>query len=246
MELLKLLIADDCDEFRQSLAQIAGKDYQVRDCRNGIQALELLQSFRPEILVTDLMLSGLDGLTLLQKAAELGIRPKRLVIASHFSPYVQNALERMNVDYLMRKPCDLQAVLSRIADLAVDAVPQPPVAYDPEDQIASILLRLGMGPHLDGFRFLLTAAPLYSHDTHQAITKELYVTVGERHGKTAKQVERSIRSAIHKTWDLRDDRVWATYFTPSPNGQVPRPSNGFFLGRLALILKAQQEQERVG
>ena len=68
MELLKLLIADECDEFRQALAETLGKTYLVRTCRSGTQALELLQSFRPEVLVTDLMLSHLDGLTVLQQA----------------------------------------------------------------------------------------------------------------------------------------------------------------------------------
>ena len=246
MELLKLLIADECDEFRQGLADIAGKTYLVRACRSGTQALELLQSFHPEIFVMDLMLSGLDGLTLLQQATDAGIRPKILVTASHFSPYVQSALERIGVDYLMRKPCSIQAVVSRVSDLAAEAVPQTPVYYDPEDQIAAILLRLGMRPHLDGFRFLLTAIPLFSHDTHQAITKELYVAVGECHGKNAKQVERSIRSAIDGAWKSRSDKVWAAYFNPTPDGQIPRPSNGFFMGRLALVLKAQQEQARIG
>ena len=122
MELLKLLIADECDEFRQGLADIAGKTYLVRACRSGTQAFELLQSFHPEIFVMDLMLSGLDGLTLLQQATDAGIRPKILVTASHFSPYVQSALERIGVDYLMRKPCSIQAVVSRVSDLAAEAV----------------------------------------------------------------------------------------------------------------------------
>lgn len=246
MELLKLLIADECDEFRHALADMLGKSYLVQTCRSGSQALELLQSFHPEILVMDLMLSGLDGLTLLQQAAESGIRPTVLVIASHFSPYVQSALERLGVDYLIRKPCSLQAVLSRVTDLAADTTPQAPACYDPEDQIAAILLRLGMRPHLDGFRFLLTAIPLFSHDINQGITKELYVAVGECHGKNARQVERSIRSAIDGAWKTRTDNVWAAYFNPTPDGQIPRPSNGFFMGRLALVLKAQQEQARIG
>lgn len=246
MELLKLLIADECDEFRQALADTLGKSYLVRTCRSGTQALELLQSFRPEILVTDLMLSGLDGLTMLQQATEAGIRPKMLVTGCHFSPYVQAVLERLAVDYVMRKPCSLQALACRVDDLAAEALPHPPVCYDPEDQVTAILLQLGMPPHLDGFRFLLTAVPLYCHDTHQAITKELYASVAERHGKNAKQVERSIRSAINTAWKNGNQKAWAAYFTPAPDGQIIRPSNGRFIGRLACSLKAQQEKVRIG
>ena len=245
MELLKLLIADECDEFRQTLADTLGKSYLVKSCRSGSQALELLQSYRPDILVMDIMLSGLDGLTLLQQASEIGIRPTVLVIASHFSPYVQSALERLGVEYLMRKPCSLQAVVSRVADLAADTAPQAPVYQDPEDQIAAILLRLGMRPHLDGFRFLLTAIPLFSHDTNQAITKELYVTVAECHGKNARQVERSIRSAIDKAWRERDDGIWRQYFHCAPDGTVLRPSNGTFIARVNLVISALLQERHI-
>lgn len=245
MDFPKLLIADDGDEFRQALAEGLSKSYIVRTCRSGSQALELLRSFRPDILVTDLMLSELDGLTMLQLAAEAGIQPKVLVASSHFSAYVQAALERMQVAYTMRKPCSVQAVVCRVADFAAELVPLPPTSYDPEDLISNVLLHLGLGAHLDGFRYLLTAIPLYSHDRNQAITKELYVAVAEVHNKDPRQVERSIRSAIDSAWKRRTDKIWAEYFTPGPDGTVPRPSNGRFIGQLTHLLIAKTGSQRV-
>lgn len=245
MDFPKLLIADEGDEFRQALADALSKSYIVRTCRSGNQALELLRSFRPDILVTDLMLSELDGLTMLQLAAEAGIRPKILVAASHFSLYVQAALERLQVDYTMRKPCSVQAVVCRVADFAAELISLPPTSYDPEDLVTNVLLHLGLGAHLDGFRYLLTAIPLYSHDRNQAITKELYVAVGEAHNKDPRQVERSIRSAIDGAWKRRADKMWAEYFTPGPDGTVPRPSNGRFIGQLALLLMSKTGNQRV-
>ncbi len=244
MDFPKLLIADEADEYRQALEETLGKQYIVRTCRSGSQALELLRSFRPDILVTDLMLPELDGLTLLQMAAEIGIRPKILVTAYHFSPYMQAMLERLQVDYTMRKPCSLQAVACRLADFAAELTVRPLSSYDPEDLIANVLLRLGMRANLDGFRYLLTAVPLYSHDRNQAITKELYTAVAEAHSKESRQVERSIRSAIHRTWNLHNGPVWAEYFIPGPDGTVPRPSNGEFIGRLALLLIEQANQSK--
>ncbi len=239
MELLKLLIADECDEFRQTLADALGKSYIIRTCRSGDQALELLHSFRPDILVTDLMLSGLDGLTLLQLAKDGGIQPTVLVASSHYNAYIQATLERLGVAYMMRKPCSAQAIMCRVADFAAELAPLPPTYHDPEDLIANVLLHLGLGAHLDGFRYLLSAIPLYSHDTNQGITKELYVAVAELHGKESRQVERSIRSAIDGAWKKRTDKIWAQYFTPGPDGSVPRQSNGRFIGRLARLLIEQ-------
>lgn len=245
MDFPKLLIADDGDEFRQALTEALSKSYVVRSCRSGNQALEMMRSFRPDILVTDLMLSELDGLTMLQLATEAGIRPKTLVTASHFSPYIQATLERLQVDYTMRKPCSIQAVVCRVADFAAELVTLPPTSYDPEDLVTNVLLRLGMGAHLDGFRYLVTAIPLYSHDRNQAITKELYVAVAEVHNKDPRQVERSIRSAIDGAWKRRTDKIWAEYFTPGPDGSVPRPSNGRFIGQLTLLLVAKTGNQSV-
>lgn len=245
MDYPKLLIADESDEFRQALAESLNKHYIVRTCRSGSQALELLRSFHPDILVTDLMLPDLDGLTLLQMAADAGIRPKILVTSSHFSPYIQAALERLQVDYTMRKPCSMQAIACRLADFAAELTVQPLTNYDPEDLITNVLLHLGLGAHLDGFRYLLTAIPLYSHDRNQAITKELYVTVGETHNKDPRQVERSIRSAIDSAWKRRTDKIWAQYFAPGPDGSVPRPSNGRFIGQLTLLLMSKTGSQRV-
>ena len=244
MDLPKLLIADDGEEFRQALAQALSQSYIVRTCRSGKQALELMHSFRPDILVADLMLAELDGLTLLQMAADAGIHPKILIAAYHCSPYIQAALERFQVEYIMRKPCSVQAVVCRLADFAAELAPLPPSNLDPEDLVTNALLHMGFGAHLDGFRYLLTAIPLYSHDPHQAITKELYTAIGATHNKDSRQVERSIRSAIDNAWKRRSDQVWAQYFPPGPDGSVPRPSNGRFIGQLAHLLMSKTGQQQ--
>ena len=233
MEFPKLLIADSNDEFRESLAQILGKGYCVRSCRSGAQALELLRSFHPDILVMDLMLTELDGLTLLQMAIQAGIRPRVLVTANYFSPYVRSVLARLEVDYCMQKPCSLQAVSCRIADFAAETAPVAAAEISEDDLVASMLLQLGFGAHLDGFRYLCKAIPLFRADTGQAITKELYVAVGEIYNKDARQVERSIRSAIENAFKRRSDAQWAQYFTPGPGGVVPKLSNGKFIAHLS-------------
>lgn len=239
MGLPKLLIADSNDEFRDTLAQALRKSCTVRACRSGAQALELLRGDRPDILILDLMLAELDGLTLLQLAIEAGIRPRILVTANYFSPYVRSVLNRMEVDYCMQKPCSIQAIVCRIADFVAETAPAAPAEADENDLVAAMLLQLGVGAHLDGFRYLCKAIPLFRMDTGQAITKELYVTVGDIYNKDPRQVERSIRSAIESAWRRRSDAQWAQYFTPGPGGCVPKLSNGKFIAHLAQRLNAR-------
>lgn len=244
MEQTKLLIADNGEEFRQSLAAALGSGYQVRTCSDGMEALDLLQSFQPDILVMELMLPQLDGLTLLQQANQGGFRPKTLVVSRYFSPYVTAALARLQADYCMTKPCSIQALVCRIADFAAEAAPAASTTSAPEDWVTNALLQLGIGAHLDGFQYLACAIPLFIRDTNQAITKELYVSVATAFGKESRQVERSIRSAIEGAWKRRSDRVWSAYFTPGPDGTVPKLSNGRFIAHMAQLLAQELAAQR--
>ena len=55
MDALKLLIADDNEDFRQALADALQGAYYVRTCRTGREALTLLHSYRPDVLVLNLL-----------------------------------------------------------------------------------------------------------------------------------------------------------------------------------------------
>ena len=101
--------------------------------------------------------------------------------------------------------------------------------------IGQVLLHMGFAPKLGGYSYLIDAIPLYAKDSSQAITKELYVAVGQLHGKAGPLVERAIRNAIDKAWQMGDPAVWQKYFPCGPGGTVPRPSNGSFITRMAQL-----------
>lgn len=238
MDMPKLLIADFNDEYRQILFEKLSQHYHIKTCRDGLQALELMRSFRPELLILDLMLPQLDGISLLHRAQKEGIQPVALVFCPYPSDYVTNSLCNLGVSYYMSKPCDLQAVTDRLADLASQLQPEPVPQANLTTAVSGLLLSLNMQARWDGFRFLNHGVPLFMNDPGQSMTKELYVTIGKAFGKDARQVERSIRSAIDKSWQNRDDRVWRQYFAIH-GGTIPRPSNNEFFARMANALTEQ-------
>ena len=238
MDMPKLLIADSNEEFRQFLFETLSADYCVKTCRDGKQALELLRSFRPSLLVLDLVLPELDGISLLQRAMEEGMEPAVLVATTYQNPYVMSWLSRLETCYVVAKPCDLQAIADRIGDFAAALRPDRIPAVDLHNAISNLLLTMGFPTHLDGFLFLHSGIPLYMRDPGQAMTKELYVSIGAPHQKTSAQVERSIRSAIKTAWETGDPKLWHRYFG-APDGSVPRPSNNVFISRIATALREQ-------
>lgn len=241
MKTRKLLIVDGREDFCQNLADMVGETYTVRICRDGKEALGVLKSFRPEVLVMDIMLPGLDGVSLLQHMTRSGLHPVVLVLATYFSRYTVDALGRLGVAYLIRKPCDLRATAARILDLEPKWGMGLP-AREPASEVAGMLLELGIPTKLDGFQYLCQAIPRLAEDPGQSLTKELYPAVGRLCHRQGQNVERSIRSAIGAAWENRDDRVWRRYFPTDHHGQIPRPTNAAFLSRLAGYLSASGEQ----
>ena len=101
MEIQKILIADGTEEFPMALAERLRGEYHIRITTEGNQTLEVLRSYQPDVLVLDLMLPRMDGISLLQAVEELGQKPMVLAMTRFVSPYVMEALDRFGVGYLM-------------------------------------------------------------------------------------------------------------------------------------------------
>ena len=243
LKLLKLLIAEGTEDFRMALADMLRDSYTLRTCDDGITALELIHEFQPDLLVLDMMLPGLDGITLLQRCAAVERNPIVLATTRFYNDYVLNAAQELGVAYIMVKPCDVWATVARLQDLSRRSNFPVTAAPDPRAYVSDLLLALGIPTKLKGYGYLREAILLMAEDPTQSITKVLYPGVAAIYKKEnlridAKHVERSIRSAIENAWDRRDEALWRMYFGTDGTG---RPSNGTFITRLAESLRREME-----
>jgi DNA-binding NtrC family response regulator len=113
----KILVVDDEPAEREGLARLVGQwGYEVETASSGEEALNLVETQHPAVVVTDLVLPEMDGLTLLQKLKETGRPPIVLLVTGHGT--VETAVEAMRhgaFDYLT-KPVDttrLQVLLEK-------------------------------------------------------------------------------------------------------------------------------------
>lgn len=240
----KILIVDASEEFRFALTDELQQEHTVRSCGNGLEALALLRSFRPDFLVTDLTLAGLDGLSLLQTANREGICPPTVVTGTYFSQCAANALEGLNVVYMVLKPCRIDALASRIDEMLCRSSIPLLLVPSPHSTVTTVLLELGIPTSRKGFRYCREAILLLSKDPSVQITKEIYPVVGKLYGAEAESVEKNIRDVIAAAWQQRDDALWRRYFPMAPNGQIPRPSNAVFLTRLTEVLSTSRRMAR--
>ena len=243
MERRRILIADGSEAFRTTLAEELSGIFLVRNCGNGRQTLELILEFCPDVLVLDMMIPGLDGISLLQSALSGGMRAQVLATTRYISDYVAESLGELGVGYLMVKPCDIGATVERIKDLAQKpARPVQPV-QNHLSNASAILFALGVPTKLRGHACLREAILCMVKNPGQSITKELYPEVAALCNGTASQVERSIRSAISAAWNNRDELLWRQYFGADREGHMTKPTNADFITRVADLLRVSEKEK---
>jgi DNA-binding NarL/FixJ family response regulator len=84
-ELIRIVIADDHPIFRDGLRKllVLEEDFRVvAEARDGKEVLEVLDEFQPDILLLDLKMPGLDGLTALQKLQNARTKTKVIVLTA--------------------------------------------------------------------------------------------------------------------------------------------------------------------
>ena len=237
----KLLIADSSQDMSALLADLFRGSCQVRTCHSGETARQLLDEFRPDVMILVLMLLDYDGLSLLQWAREQDVMPQVLATTRFCSDYVVEMAQNLGVRYLRRKPCSVSALSARVSDLLSRGSERENPEREPDAGVKAQLMALGIPGKLRGCTYLRHAVPLYARDPLQSVTKVLYPEVARICGCAPSHVERSIRSAIDAGWRRRDDNIWKRYFRTDERGGVPRPTNGEMIARLAQMLEKSPE-----
>src|SRR5262245_61833068 len=109
-------VVDDEGELMEPLCEgLCGYGYEARGAASGAAGLATLEGRRCDLLLSDLMMPGMDGLELLRKA--LAVDPQLVAIIMTGHGTVQTAVEAMKLgafDYVL-KPFKLQTMLPVIA-----------------------------------------------------------------------------------------------------------------------------------
>lgn len=238
--MLKLLIADESEEFCNALADMLSAEYEIVTCGRGTDAIRCICAFDPDLLVLDLALPGLEGISVLQQAAEYGSVPKVLATTWYVTDYIQMLLTNLNVKYLVRKPCDLGAMVLRLREM-VEMAELEDGKGDRFLLISNVLLKLGFSAKLDGYSYLCSAIGLAMDFVNPRVTKDIYPALAKEFHVSCQQVERAVSRAIEKAYRTGNMRIWGRYFAQDAMGKIPCPTNGEFIFALANRLRIRED-----
>ena len=239
----KILLADNSEEFRLLLRRTledTGEFQVVGDTGDGDEAWELIQKTKPDVVVMDMILPGLDGMSLLQRVPK---EIKCIVLSAFCSQNMVQELTRMGAWYFIPKPAHMDSLLDRIRQATHDSsVLSLPTL---EAEVTAILHEVGVPAHIKGYQYVREAIIIVvqNMDAINAVTKVLYPEVAKRVNTTPSRVERAIRHAIEVAWDRGDLETLQGYFGYTVNSAKGKPTNSEFIAMIADRIRLHRKNQ---
>ena len=108
-----VLIADDHDDTREMLAALLGAAYHVVQAANGLQAIEIARRDNPSVILMDIAMPVMDGLTA-SKFLRANPALQWIPIIAHTAQPSLLAAEQLLFFAVLQKPIDYQKLLRLI------------------------------------------------------------------------------------------------------------------------------------
>jgi signal transduction histidine kinase len=116
-----VLVIDDEPDMRRYLGSILEDQYQVLKARDGVEGLELARRARPELVLVDLMMPGMNGwevCSALKREAGEGA-PKVVIVTARTDEMAKIAALKQGADDFLSKPFSTLEVRTRLMNLAL-------------------------------------------------------------------------------------------------------------------------------
>jgi two-component system response regulator NreC len=224
MPKLRLLLVDDHAVLRQGLRRLLDSEPDmevVAESADGNEVAALVALHRPDIVVLDLAMDGLDGLSTLRRLRDLGIACKVLVLTVHRDRgCLREVLEAGAMGYLVK-----QADADEVID-AIRRVGEGQVVVDARVsmELASLIAGAPRRHEVDAPELTDREVATLRHIAEGYSNKE----IGAALGVSVKSVETFKARAMRKLGlgsrvdvvRLARERRWV------PLGESPRPSSG--------------------
>ena len=251
-EKMRILLADDDTEFcaRMSAVLDSADDFElVGIAENGEKALSAVNELRPDVLIIELMLPVMDGMSVLSRLHEQdGPHPAVMVFSAFASPQIGAECAALGVDLFLRKPMEPQAVCERLRLWRTGQLRavKAEESMALELRVTEVIHQVGVPAHIKGYQFLRDAILLAvsDHDYINAVTKRLYPEIAKRNATTASRVERAIRHAIEVAWDRGDVDTLNSYFGYTIHNLRGKPTNSEFIAMISDKIRLDKKQRR--
>ena len=243
---ISVLLADANEEYRALLQKRLEETEEytvVGSSGDGNETLDILKTETPQVLILDLVLPGLDGISILHRLNELNLHPYVFVLSSFCSERIAAECAELGAAFFFAKPCESEAVLRHIRQLIQGDRSQLSESEILKNSVTAMMHEIGVPAHIKGYQYVREAIVIAVQDMEviNAVTKVLYPEVAKRYGTTPSRVERAIRHAIEVAWDRGDLETLQRYFGYTVSLSKGKPTNSEFIAMLADRIQLQRK-----
>ena len=253
MKNVNIVILDSSEEFANELKNYFEQSDLFNVCGmsgNGNVGISLINQFKPDVVVLNLVLSGTDGFGVMDYIKQNKLSCSEIVVSNFGDDKIINNAIARGAKYYFVKPVSAENVAQRINDVLNERAPTYNVSAEVRDKrraasldekISNIFISIGIPPHIKGYQYLREGIKMAIENPAiiNSVTKELYPEIGKKFNTTASKVERAIRHAIEVAWNRgRVDAINAIFGVRVYIGSE-RPTNSEFIALVAdkLILE---------
>ncbi len=217
----------------------------VNTFENGKEGLEYILNNQDsyDMLVMDILMPEVDGITILETMKEKNIKKKIIILSSYKNETTIRMLNKFDVDYYMIKPLDEKVLEKRIMEVINPEEESETKDSKVEIEISKLLHSLGIPSHIRGYQYIRESVyMMYENpDMIGGITKSIYPEIAIRFDTTASRVERAIRHAIEVSWSRGDYELMEELFGHSVDYDRSKPTNSEFIATLADNLRLKKQ-----
>ena len=255
---LNIAIADDNPQTLNLLSTIleGEKGVHVVGKEDNVEAAyHMILETKPDIVLMDVIMPGLDGITVMEKIRnneDFRKPPSFIIVTAAGSENITEDAFSQGANYYIMKPFTKEVILDKVRRLGGKKNPgnktlpgvrkvQPYVDKEEymeqnlENDVTQMLHEIGIPAHIKGYQYLRDAISISVTDQEMmtSVTKVLYPTIAKSHQTTPSRVERAIRHAIEVAWSRgKMDTIDEIFGYTVSNGKG-KPTNSEFIALIS-------------
>ncbi len=114
---IKILVVDDEDDILEFISyNLINEGYEVKLASNGVEAIEIAKKFLPDLIILDVMMPDMDGITTCHKIKSIEALSETIItfLSARSEDYTQIAGLDSGADDYITKPIRPRLLLSRV------------------------------------------------------------------------------------------------------------------------------------
>ena len=268
-EKITVLIADDNQEFSTTLATYLKNQEDmvvVGRAKDGNEALDMISSLMPDIILLDVIMPHLDGIGVLEQMnmIKLNKKPICIMLSAVGQDKITRRAVELGAEYYVVKPFDIDLLITRIRELknykrsqSNNFIPREVGISKPqyidisnmsnnkednlEALVTNVIHEVGVPAHIKGYQYLREAIIMVVNDIDviNQITKCLYPQIAQKFHTTPSRVERAIRHAIEVAWGRGQQDVVENIFGYTVSASKGKPTNSEFIAMISDKLRLE-------